>query len=787
MMTPTLKEAKRLHSLGFAILWIKPKSKAPVKSQWTTGPRDNWEDLERQYRPGFNVGVRLGSPSKVNGKYLAVIDIDVKSKDAAHYSEVITAIRELFPSLPANKIVQVASGRGNGSSHLYIVSPAPLQPAKLRTSSTRVKVMMPSAPVGKAQRGWLSEGDIKKGYRIRPAWEIALMGEGQQVVLPPSTHPDSGHEYRWRNPLKLASDLIEVKINGNLKNEGIERSTTNDWQPEPVDLVMTELHKDIIEDLLYADTDDRSATVFKVAIAMVREGFTDRQIMSVLTDKNYELGKVAFEHAKTDSRARAANWVFNYTLKKARTEADARLRFSEEVEELPPLTADAALAQLNELVPQVPWQELIERHQSKGVNGGLPKSTLKNLLLIFTNEVAVDVFRRDDFSIRDFYGHATPWGGKKGRAITDDDAIKIKVWLSHTYHFEPKRDLIYEAMTYLSEKNSFDPVREWLESLPEWDGTNRLDTWLVENFEAEGDSEYLAQVFRKWVVAMVMRDYLPGTKFDWMPIFEGRQGVGKSSIGRLLVGDKYFLDWLPDLSNKDAALSLQGAWAVEFGELASLRKQELEPAKAFITRTMDKFRPPYGRKLIEAPRRCVFYGTTNSDMYLRDDSGNRRFKPVKVGQLDFKALERDRTQLFAEALWIFKNGLETPETLEIEGKAREYEQKIQDEKMVEDDATTMKELLIEFMGKSAEEIERSGVNFSKFKIRDLFETYGPFNDKKGDTRSHHFAAKAIKALGGKKWKSNGINYWNLKPALGDTTGIPKNRHIPIKNLSLFNN
>ena len=147
--------------------------------------------------------------------------------------------------------------------------------------------------------------------------------------------------------------------------------------------------------------------------------------------------------------------------------------------------------------------------------------------------------------------------------------------------------------------------------MPPWDETPRIDTWLKRNFEAQGDDEYLAQVFRKWLCAMVIRAYEPGAKFDWMPIFEGEQGVGKSSFGRMLCGDKYFLDWLPDLMNKDSALALQGIWAVEMGELASFRKNEIEAVKAFLTRTVDKVRPPYGERWLESKRRCVFFGTTN--------------------------------------------------------------------------------------------------------------------------------------------------------------------------------
>lgn len=782
-MSPTLQEAARLHKLGFAILWIKPKSKAPVKSKWTTGPRESWDELKSSYRPGFNVGVRLGTPSAIDGKYLAVIDVDVKSTDKRHQDEAEKAVAELFPNLLSNEPIRVMSGRGNGSSHIYVLTNEPAQPSKRKVSADKVKTMMPSAAPNQTQREQLSEEDLNEGWRMRPAWEVAVMGEGQQVVLPPSVHPDTGRAYQWKVMVSRISDLTEIEVGH--KKKDLTREATLDWKPEDYDLTFSSLPNDIVSLILYGDCEDRSAALFKCAIAMIKEGLSDRQIMSVLTDPENVLAKTAYDHAKTDSRARAANWVYNYTLKKARKETDARFLFNEEVE-VSVLEDAEAEKQKSELVTPPDWRDRIERYGPKGVNANSPRATLKNVVLILSNEVSSDVIKRDDFSLRDFYGHATPWGGVKGAMISDDDAIKIKFWLSSRYRFEPSKDLIYEAMTYLAEKNSFDPVREWLSSLPEWDGTNRLDGWLKENFEAEGDPEYLAQVFRKWMVAMVMRDFHPGCKFDWMPIFEGKQGIGKSSLGRLLVGEKYFVDWLPDLSDKDSALGLQGAWAVEFGELSNLRKQDVESAKAFITRTVDKVRPPYGRKWIESPRRCVFFGTTNSDTYLRDDSGNRRFKPVKVGNLNFEALQRDREQLFAEALFIFNNEFETERTLDIEGSARLYEAAIQNEKMVEDEAAHMQEEIIKYVKNGPPSADVEGLDFNKFRIVDLFQNNAPLEALRGDSKERFFATKAVKAMGGKKWKCNGINHWSLKPVLGDSSGIANRSAIPVENTSDFN-
>lgn len=135
-----------------------------------------------------------------------------------------------------------------------------------------------------------------------------------------------------------------------------------------------------------------------------------------------------------------------------------------------------------------------------------------------------------------------------------------------------------------------------------------------------------------------------------MPILEGRQGIGKSSAVAALFGREYFGDHLPDTGSKDAADYVRGKWCIEVAELDSVRRSAVESAKAFFSRQVERFRPAYGRNEIEYPRRNVFVGTTNSDNYLRDNTGNRRFWPIAVeGHTDVEAILRDRNQLWAEA------------------------------------------------------------------------------------------------------------------------------------------
>ena len=153
-----LTEAKQLYKLGFAIHWIKKQSKAPVESGWTTGPRKPWQHLKDTYKHGYNVGVRLGTPSKFNDSYLAVIDCDMKSKHPAHLDEMREKLKELYSgSAPI-----VLSGRGNGSMHVYLRTKKPIAPYRFSQSSEKVKVFMPSVKPSKFEIEKLKKIELKQ-------------------------------------------------------------------------------------------------------------------------------------------------------------------------------------------------------------------------------------------------------------------------------------------------------------------------------------------------------------------------------------------------------------------------------------------------------------------------------------------------------------------------------------------------------------------------------------------------------------------------------------------------
>ncbi len=158
------------------------------------------------------------------------------------------------------------------------------------------------------------------------------------------------------------------------------------------------------------------------------------------------------------------------------------------------------------------------------------------------------------------------------------------------------------------------------------------------------------------MVSAVARALKPGCKVDTMLVLEGAQGALKSSSISALFGEEYFGDDLPPLHTADASQYLRGKWCVEKAELSQLRKTDWEVTKAFMSRRVEDYRKPYGREFNREPRRCVFVGTTNSDAYLADPTGARRFWPCKCGVISLKAIIRDRDQFWAEAVHLFKKG-----------------------------------------------------------------------------------------------------------------------------------
>ena len=264
-----------------------------------------------------------------------------------------------------------------------------------------------------------------------------------------------------------------------------------------------------------------------------------------------------------------------------------------------------------------------------------------------------------------------PWGVVPKGEWTDHEDRLAAEWLQRQ-GILVSVEVAGQAVQTVARDHPFHPVKAYLGRL-EWDGVERLDEWLSTYLGAD-DADYSRAVGSRWLISAVARIFQPGAKADCCLILEGPQGIRKSTALRTIAGE-YFTDELADLGSKDAAMQTRGVWIIELSELDSLGHAEVARIKAFMSRTTDRFRPPYGMRLVESPRQCVFAGTVNHGTYLRDETGGRRFWPVVCGQIDVDAIARDRDQLWAEAKARFESGfvwwLDTPDLVQLASDQQE--------------------------------------------------------------------------------------------------------------------
>lgn len=374
---------------------------------------------------------------------------------------------------------------------------------------------------------------------------------------------------------------------------------------------------------------DRSAMVFKVCCDLVRVGVPDEMIVGVLLDRNNPVSAHIYDQ-KADKLKYAWRQV-----QRARDSVDAQ----------------HAAATVSGYAPQ--WNFVNKAMQP------MPN---------FHNTIEALLALGVEFSFDEFKGQKVIGGHylqEYAGPLTDRAEVFLRRAIRLRWEFDVKKEPLHEAITELCEVKRFDSLRDHLESLPPWDGSPRLDTWLIDYCGAK-DSPMVRQAGAAFLTAAVVRAFEPGAKFDYMLILVGQQGIRKSAALRVLASgvlDSTCADRFSDaplLGAKDGREVLEltggGVWIQECAELDGITKKDVSALKAMIVRTHDKGRLVWSRTPIEIPRRFVLAGTTNERRFLQDPTGNRRFWPVDVDRIDLDGLAAARDQLIAEALARYRSG-----------------------------------------------------------------------------------------------------------------------------------
>ena len=301
------------------------------------------------------------------------------------------------------------------------------------------------------------------------------------------------------------------------------------------------------------------------------------------------------------------------------------------------------------------WKAKLVRGESGDV-----KPLITNAVLILENEPALQGIRYNELSNGIEVKGKLPWP-RPNKYWRDADDAQLYTWVADRYGVQFPENRFSKALTTVTDKRCFNPLREYVQQLPEWDGVPRADTLLIDYLGAP-DTEYTRVVTRKTLVGAIQRVLQPGCKFDTVLVLDGKPGIGKSTLLRKL-GGKWFSDSLSlaDTRDKTAAEKLQGVWIMEIGEMQGTRKADVDIMKGFISRQVDEYRAAYGRVVERHPRTCIICGTTNSTTgFLRDTTGNRRFWPVTVnggGRLSVWDMTEDtRAQIWAETMILVAEG-----------------------------------------------------------------------------------------------------------------------------------
>lgn len=493
---------------------------------------------------------------------------------------------------------------------------------------------------GRGGYHWLyrANGPIKTRAKLLPG--IDIRGDGGYIVAPPSVHPN-GIPYQWEQTIDefgIANANATVMA---LLSVG-ERPQGETF---------------IVPDKIGAG--ERNDTLYRMACSLQAKAYADESIRATIEAEN----RVRCEPPLDDSE-----------LEKIITSA---LKW-------PKGTAKTAITTPNGCGSDISIDGMLQKIKTRkrDDNGQMAivyknKQSSDNMAIVMRNDpIVAGKIRYDEVACAPKYFGQLEWR-KDGDTMgdwTDFDDAKLRAHLDTAYNLRGS-DIYSDAFEMVMGENTFNPIIDYLEALPPWDGVERIK-YLLPRYLGADECEYTEAVTKLFMLGALSRAYHPGCKFDYMLVLVGDQGVGKSGfLRKLAINDMWFDDNLNTVEGKEAVEKLRGKWILELAELMALKKQkDVESVKAFITTQSDSYREPYARRTSDRKRFCVFAATTNDFSFLTDRTGNRRFLPIEVkkksdniplfGSHTVESEVRDYiNKAWAEALHIFNANNKRPELI----------------------------------------------------------------------------------------------------------------------------
>ncbi len=423
-----------------------------------------------------------------------------------------------------------------------------------------------------------SDETIKNATGLYPG--VDIRGEGGYVIAPPSLH-QNGRNYAW----EISPDDMDIHFADQQVMQFISKGAAKVKKPR------FQL-PDVIE------TGKRNDTLYRYGCSLQAKGFSDEMIKQALEQANCRCEQELEDHE--------LQVIYESVLQKEK--GTARVTPEDEVPEgyrAPDFAKDAdgkVLQTINNLVEAIQYDPRL-----------------------------FNKIRKNSIAYAPYVFGSLPWDNRENniREWNNEDDANLKNYIEAQYFLRPT-DKIMDALTIVAGRNEYNPVTDMLEQRHlQWDGQPHIEN-LLPDYLGIPKCRYTTEVLKLFMLGAITRAYHPGSKFDYVPIIYGKQGCGKSTFCRILaVADEWYDDNFNTIEGDKAAEKLRGLWMAELAELLATKKaKELESIKSFLTSRTDNYRPPYARRTEHRQRVCVFIGTTNSDHFLTDRTGNRRFLPL---------------------------------------------------------------------------------------------------------------------------------------------------------------